>query len=188
MPDCPGLTQTLRSLRDHCDSVALDSAPEAGWAILKQDLQSLSARIDAVLGEMGRVDVQGILQLHVPVATDQLDAIITHTERATNTILDECERLDLAAADMWFQLDVSAATARIYEACSFQDVTAQRVTKVIQVLQAIEAKSAEFLRVMGGSPAHGTDRPDTPVLLNGPQHPRVAMSQAAVDELIGTLS
>ncbi len=187
MPDCPGLTRHLLSVRDRCDSAALGSVAEAGWAISKQDLQSLSACIAAALDEMGRVDVQPILQLHVPAATDQLDAIVSHTERATNAILDECEKLDLAASDMWFQLEVSAATARIYEACSFQDMTAQRVTKVIQALQAIEAKSAEILRVMGSDPARGAGRSNAPALLNGPQHPRVAMSQAAVDELIGSL-
>ena len=187
MPDPAGLTRQLLDVRKRCDAAAFDAVPDAN-ATLRLELQSLSGCIVSALREMGEVEVQTILQFHVPTATDQLDAIVSHMQSATEAILEECEKLDLAAANTRSRPDVSAATARIYEACSFQDMIGQRVAKVIQVLRVIEAKSAEILRVMGDGPAPAARPPSAPRLLNGPQHPHVAMSQAAVDDLIGGLS
>ena len=187
MPDPAGLARRLLDVRERCDAAVQGAAPGASRAALQQELQSLSGCIASALREMGEMQVQAILQLHVPAATDQLDAIVSHMESATGVILHECEKLDLAAANRRARPDVSAATARIYEACSFQDMIGQRVAKVIQALQAIETKSAEILRVMGDGPTPAAWPPSAPGLLNGPQHPRVAMSQAAVDDLIGGL-
>ena len=187
MPDPAGLTQHLLDVRERCDTTAFGAVPDASHTALRLELQSLSGCIASALREMGEVGMQTILEFHVPAATDQLDAIVSHMESATEIILHECEKLDLAAADMRFRPDVSAATARIYEACSFQDMIGQRVAKVIQVLRVIEAKSAEISRVMGDSPTAAVPPPSAPGLLNGPQHPHMAMSQAAVDDLIGDL-
>ena len=42
------------------------------------------------------------------------------------------------------------ATTRIYEACSFQDITGQRITKVVATLKTIEAKVAGIVSTFGG--------------------------------------
>ena len=41
------------------------------------------------------------------------------------------------------------ATTRIYEACSFQDITGQRITKVVTTLKTIEAKVAQIVATFG---------------------------------------
>ncbi len=187
MPDAPGLTQRLLDVRDRCEKAASGSAADGGGEAWKQEMRALSGCIAAALRAMEQMEVQDIIKLHVPAATDQLDAIVSRTARATDAILDQCEKLDRAAADMRSRPDVSAATARIYEACSFQDMTGQHVARVTEVLQAIEAKSGEILRIMGSTLGQAIGRPIPPALLNGPQHPRTAMGQAAVDDLIGSL-
>ena len=74
--------------------------------------------------------------------------------------------------------------ARIYEACSFQDITGQRVAKVVRTLQLVEARLEAILvvfapEVVADSMGIGPDP-----LLNGPQSPLHAMDQNAVDALL----
>ncbi len=79
-------------------------------------------------------------------------------------------------------------TTRIYEACSFQDITGQRITKVVGTLKTIEAKVAHILHVFAG---HATADPRPPPvqegsLLNGPQLPAQAMGQSDIDALLAS--
>ena len=80
---------------------------------------------------------------------------------------------------------------RIYEACSFQDITGQRITKVVNTLKTIEAKVTLIIDTFGMhhwqdiAPSIKTDtqKPDAH-LLNGPQMPAAAMAQADIDALL----
>ena len=49
------------------------------------------------------------------------------------------------------------ATTRIYEACSFQDITGQRITKVVAALKAIEAKVAQIVATFGSRAREAVD-------------------------------
>ena len=82
---------------------------------------------------------------------------------------------------------------KVYEACSFQDITGQRITKVVKALHHIEGRIDALLAVFGaehlasGEPAQ--DAPPTDVaasLLNGPQLPESANSQADIDALMAS--
>ena len=72
---------------------------------------------------------------------------------------------------------------RIYEAFSFQDITGQRIAKIVATLQAIEAKVGH-IRGAFGSSAPVPVLPDEASLLNGPQLPADAMAQAEIDLLL----
>ena len=78
----------------------------------------------------------------IPFATDELDAIVEHTAAATHAILESCEMLDAVSASVSGEpaAKLQDAMTRIYEACSFQDITGQRITKVVTTLKMIEAK------------------------------------------------
>jgi chemotaxis protein CheZ len=82
------------------------------------------------------------------------------------------------------------ATTRIYEACSFQDITGQRITKVVATLKTIEAKVAQIVDTFGDSErdagAEAPEQPNESALLNGPQHPAVAMDQSDIDRLLAS--
>ena len=82
------------------------------------------------------------------------------------------------------------ATTQIYEACSFQDITGQRITKVVATLKAIETKVAQIVTTFGTSErevpiAEAADGAEA-ALLNGPQHPTVAMDQSDIDKLLAS--
>ena len=90
---------------------------------------------------------------------------------------------------------LSAAT-RIYEACAFQDITGQRITKVVRAVQHIDQK-IRLLAGLAGMAEDGEAPAPTPglaagggtgdaALLNGPQLAGTAHSQDEIDRLFGS--
>ena len=184
----PGLAQRLSDMQLHCAAVALHEPPvsAAQHSVLLTQLRTLAEFIDAARHDVATIGAEHVLDRDVSAATDELDAVVLHTAEATGLILDECERLDAAVANSPFQAAVTASTARIYEACSFQDITGQRVAKVVHTLQAIEAKVGEMLCLFGCAPSVAFVPPRPAALLNGPQHASDAMKQREVDALLAS--
>lgn len=147
---------------------------------------------------------------------DELHAVVASTEQATNTILSAAETVDtlarkigLRTKDAESRNDVQAIQAQmqtVFEACNFQDLTGQRISKVVRTVVLVEERVAEMLRFWAGpagSTAHpayttparpkpveakpaGRGRGDEDGLLNGPALPgSAAVSQDAVDALFG---
>ena len=72
-------------------------------------------------------------------ASAHLDEVIKHTEEATNTIMDACDKVQAGAAGVGGEKEAQIMDAAniIYDACAFQDITGQRIRKVIKLLQNI---------------------------------------------------
>ena len=160
---------------------------------LLAEVAALGRTIACAKAEIAALRVDDITDNHIPFATDELDAIIEHTATATNAILNSCETLDDVASGLSGEpaSRLQDATTRIYEACSFQDITGQRITKVVATLKTIEAKVAQIVATFGGSEASepveaATESDDGTALLNGPQHPTVAMGQSDIDKLLAS--
>lgn len=163
-------------------------------AVLLNELEGLGAEIARAKSEIAALRVDDIKERHIPSATDELDAVVGHTAEATNEILDACEALEALAPklDAAAAATVGDAVTRIYEACSFQDITGQRISKVVSALKAIETRVAAVTsRFEGrGQPAED-DAPAAPVsegraLANGPQLPTNASSQEEIDKLLAS--
>ncbi|MBR0680766.1 protein phosphatase CheZ [Roseomonas eburnea] len=161
-------------------------------AALLAELEGLGRTIARAKAEIAQLSVDDITGAHIPSATDELDAIVDHTAQATNEILDCCETLERlqgevppAAAEA-----LQGAVTRIYEACSFQDITGQRIGKVVAALKAIEQRvEAAVANASGRSaPAAAATGPKTEgeELANGPQLPGGATSQAEIDRLLAS--
>ncbi len=122
-------------------------------------------------------------------AADELDAVVESTERATTTLLSVVEDVEARASmlrsmpltpDARPHVDaILEQVIRAYEACNFQDLTGQRISKIVQVMKFIEehldrviaAWSAldSFRDLVAGGPAP-EDEGDS-ALLNGPRLP-----------------
>ncbi len=170
----------------------LGTRKEAGPddASLIREVEELGRTIASAKAEIAALRVDDITDSHIPSATDELDAIVAHTAAATDRILETCETLDDVATGLTgaAAAQLQDATTRIYEACSFQDITGQRITKVVATLKTIEAKVAQMVATFGGTGAasSGHDaRPDRD-LLNGPQLPTAAMDQSDIDKLLAS--
>ncbi len=88
---------------------------------------------------------------------------------------------------------LGAAVTRIYEACNFQDVTGQRINKVVTTLKFIEQKIDALLDAFGEGIADiqklAPPPPPEPVdedakLMHGPQLPKEANKQAEIDAIM----
>jgi chemotaxis protein CheZ len=160
---------------------------------LLAEVEALGRTIANAKAEIAALQVDDITAAHIPFATDELDAIVAHTAGATNAILESCETLDAVAGTL--EGDAAAklqdATTHIYEACSFQDITGQRITKVVTTLKAIEGKVAQIVSAFGhsggsGSPSAAALPGQETGLLNGPQLPAAAMAQSDIDRLLAS--
>lgn len=104
------------------------SSAHAMDATLVQDVTQLKASVDSLRAELAEVHPDHI-HSHIPNATDELDAIVTTTENATNTIMGACESIQqlLAGKPAAETEAIESEIIRIVEACTFQDLTGQRI-------------------------------------------------------------
>jgi chemotaxis protein CheZ len=211
MPDTPMDSPTTRSLDDRL-AVIRARYPEMEPAMvvdvvravlgsmhgdlsgpqtsLLAEVEDLGRTIAAAKADIAALRVDDITGNHIPIATDELDAIVAHTATATDQILETCETLDEVGAKLRgkAKAQLQEATTRIYEACSFQDITGQRITKVVAALKTIEQKVAHLVHTFSDARA---DEPPMPLppdadLLNGPQLPANAMDQSDIDRLMAS--
>jgi chemotaxis protein CheZ len=165
-------------------------APETS---LLNEVEELGRIIAGAKAEIAALQVDDINGSHIPSATDELDAIVAHTALATNAILETCETLDRVAdkSEGEAAAQLQLATTRIYEACSFQDITGQRITKVVTTLKLIERKVSHLVATFGDATraaavADVISPLDEASLLNGPQLPAAAMDQSDIDALLAS--
>jgi chemotaxis protein CheZ len=161
------------------------------------EVAELGRTIAAAKAEIAALRVNDIMASQIPSATDELDAIVAHTASATEQILETCETLDRIAAELPDEAarklaePLQVATTRIYEACSFQDITGQRISKVVATLKAIEVKVAHIIaafapRSPGGEVVPAPEEPSAGALMQGPQLPANAMDQSDIDRLLAS--
>lgn len=153
---------------------------------LLAEVAELARTIAVTRSELQRLDAGPFIAGHIPAATDELDAVVAHTASATEVILGVCEQLETAfesgqVVDAEF---LQRATTQIYEACGFQDITGQRISKVVTTLKAIERKVGDILKIFGTIQKIDVEPVETASLTNGPQLPGKAMAQADIDALM----
>ena len=152
-------------------------------------LQYLSDHIRATRAEIGAIKGGGGGDQLFGSTADELEEIVTETARAANRIMDAAEAIEGVAA----KVDPASATAltdavtNIYEASSFQDITGQRITKVVRALQSMESKLQALATAFGpiACDAPAAAQGDA-ALLNGPQLPGGATSQDDIDALFAS--
>ncbi len=170
-----------------------------GDLLLYHEVQELAAYIETAKSEIASIRPQDISEDHIQIATDELDAIVQHTEEATGTILDAAEKLESVAGSLEGENAevIRDAVTNIYEACNFQDITGQRITRVVRALKDIELKVSVIVETFSDKPgvtgskkaakAANGRKPGDAELLNGPQLPDAAQSQEEIDALLASL-
>jgi len=157
-------------------------------------IESLSKFVCQIRCAVGAVNADDAGTKQISTAADELGAIVDSTAAATEEIMAAAETIEQVAETVGeAQRDeLLNATTRIYEACSFQDITGQRVAKVVNAFQQIEARIDAILEAVGGDgiPAdggfpspHAEAESDEQALLNGPALPNDAKTQAEIDAL-----
>ncbi len=139
------------------DLVTLDDVAEVVHSLmasLEGDLSAADLQVHRELNEIvefirqARSDIaalqpQRLSDEHIVSATDELGAVVQATEEATSVFLDAAEQLENLAeqtTEEGLPDTLRDISTKIYEASSFQDITGQRITKVVSALRHIEQK------------------------------------------------
>jgi len=169
--------------------------------MLKNEVRALSLAIQHTKAEIAALRPQNSNDDRLIAVTNELDAIVTSTEGATNGILEAAEKIDTLAGQLQAQAtdgfashvseDIREAVVAIFEACNFQDITGQRITKVVKTLQYIEDRVNKMIDIWGADTFEDLEAPsevsesDEARLLNGPQLENQGVSQSDIDKLFG---
>ncbi|KIZ42235.1 MULTISPECIES: protein phosphatase CheZ [Rhodopseudomonas] len=116
----------------------------------------------------------------------ELGAVVGGTEEATQQILEAAEAIDLAASastkvnspdqQKLLSEEIQERVISIFEACNFQDLTGQRINKVMTTMKFIENHIISMMDIWGGvdeikahAPPIVDSREGDAKLLNGPK-------------------
>ena len=192
----PGVSRARRAARVVDKMMTAEEGGQPNQADLFYELEKLAKYIQDAKKKIASLRPNEVKEQFLPTASDELDAIIEATADATNAIMDATENIEnvMEELDSAKSGRLMLATTAIYEACTFQDITGQRITRVVKTLQEIELKVDGLLKAFGCGP--GNPKARTPKkkpvkkeitdedLLNGPQDVGLAKSQAEIDALL----
>ncbi|MGB0748285.1 MAG: protein phosphatase CheZ [Magnetospiraceae bacterium] len=166
---------------------------------LRRELFGLMKYIQRIRLEVAAINRSPEEDQKLERMTDQLDAIVEATEEATNTIMEKIEdnetliqevREKAEDADLQGLLDqMSTNNMDVFEACSFQDITGQRVSKVLKSVRYVEDRVSSLVEIWGRDALEVVDvgkdkRSMDEKLLRGPQLKKEAsISQDDIDKL-----
>lgn len=168
---------------------------------LQTEVHNLIHYIDRLRREIAGIAQGKADQTRFESMADRLDAIISSTAEATETILTAMEAIDANVAALRASsadpatvalcTSITDKTTVAMEACSFQDLTGQRVSKVVGSLRFVEERVGRMADLCGRDEVAriGADLPDPDededdgVPLEGPQRADAAISQDDIDRL-----
>lgn len=192
-------------------------------SLFEGDFEGEDVKLYGELGELARFINEARKELRdfqphllaeheIPEASDQLDAIIQQTEKATGSIMDSCEQLETLNQRVVEKLishtpaldeDVLAAVddsltesqnhiTNIFESCNFQDLTGQRIMRIVKTLREVERQVLRMVVVFGlqNKSVDGDERKkleDEAELLQGPQLPGNSLEQDDIDDILNKL-
>jgi chemotaxis protein CheZ len=153
---------------------------------LKQELDLVYDAIKRTKQEIATLHVSGFHGPEMARAAGELGAIVGGTETATQSILSAAEDIDQAAntlsaavrseQERGLTQDIQERVIKIFEACNFQDLTGQRISKVVATLRFIEHHIVQMIDIWGGiealeefKPEAFPERQGDRSLLNGPK-------------------
>jgi chemotaxis protein CheZ len=153
---------------------------------LKRELRLIYDAIARTKREIAAMHVGAGGGTDLSRVTHELGAVVGGTEVATQRILEAAEDIDQTANALLGSLkgehaqgltqDIQDRVIQIFEACNFQDLTGQRITKVMATLKFIEAHVVRMMDIWGGvdafkefTPVAMAERPAAGKLTNGPR-------------------
>lgn len=127
---------------------------------LKEELNEIQDAISETKKEIATLHRSSIDEASHHRMTDELTAIVSGTEQATETILSSVEEIDSRAGDLAAALsgtqhadlaaDIQDQVVKVFEACNFQDLTGQRISKVVTAFIFIEERVSKMMEIWGG--------------------------------------
>src|SRR5712672_3710012 len=171
--DAQALLETYRAQIEQCEK-------------LKVELDLIHDAINRTKREIAVLHGKSFDGNEMSKVTGELGAVVGGTEEATQQILEAAEAIDQASSAMTkvnspdqqklLSEEIQERVISIFEACNFQDLTGQRISKVMATMKFIESHINVMMEIWGGVDAikaHAVPIVDTREgdarLLNGPK-------------------
>ncbi|HVJ52451.1 MAG TPA: protein phosphatase CheZ [Aliidongia sp.] len=152
-------TTGLSSIKSWIEQAQERSAEEIHLDVLRKELMEMAASIRKAKSEISAMkpadDQSPNSNRRINLATEELDAIVQSTERATTDILNGAERImevsgQVRSGGLEREAEVLDLEAtNILMACGFQDITGQRIAKVVSTLRYLEERVDAMIRIWG---------------------------------------
>ncbi|SUS03274.1 Chemotaxis phosphatase, CheZ (fragment) [uncultured Defluviicoccus sp.] len=126
---------------------------------------------------------------HLPTAMTEIGMIVETTESAANQIMQAAEEIlgqPPETPPEAYRAFVEERCLSMMEACSFQDLTGQRIAKVVEMLLKLENKIGGLSELLGEGVEEEAPEPvrsGDEILLNGPAAPGEGVDQNDIDRL-----
>ena len=126
---------------------------------IKHEMDLIYEAINRTKREIAPLHVSGCNGQELSRVSNELDAVVHGTEGATETILAAAETIDdragtlaarLKGEDQGLANDIQENIVQIFEACNFQDLTGQRISKVVGTLRFVEERIIKMMDIWGG--------------------------------------
>lgn len=165
-------------------------------AAIYRELKAIADYISFLRSEIGELQANDLRSKRIPAAGEELNAVVNATEAAGNAIMASAEAVMGSQADNLqdYKAFVEEQMLAIFEACSFQDLTGQRITKVVTTLEQIETRVARFAVATNANDKSGfandeeaerAERSEA-LLLHGPSLAGEGIVQNEVDAILET--
>jgi chemotaxis protein CheZ len=183
-------TQTVLSAIERLEHSTRPHDPAADVQRFRTDVLEMARRIADTRQQIVALRSEEDEDTTFGRARGELDAIVQATESATGSILEAAEQIQEIAWTLregGFAVETCEAidlrSTNIYLACSFQDLTSQRIRKVIDAVQFLEGRINQMIDIWGFS-ADELQPPATSAgALAGPSHD--GLKQDEVDLAMG---
>ena len=183
--------QDVMVLAEHM-AATLDETVARVDTLLHDEFRVMVGEIAALRRDIGGLRTDHMRFERIPEAGRELDAVVEATETATVAIMEAAETImsaDASDAEAYKAL-VDDKMIVVFEACSFQDITGQRIRKVVRTLGWIEERLGQLSqRLKFGDSDDETDdeteeeRRQRELILHGPQMKGHGVSQDFVDDV-----
>jgi len=166
--------------------------------VLRRELETMAASIAQTRKEIASIKPEGPGNNRIVTATEELDHVVKSTEKAAAEILSSAERVLAIAQELKDKgindplcNELEEQGTNLLMACSFQDLTGQRMTKVVNTLRYLETRVNAMIEIWGITAQdaekivqqHIESKPDGH-LLNGPAKDGEGVAQDDIDRLM----
>lgn len=157
---------------------------------VSRELAEMAQEIGNLKQDVASLQFGKMRDTKLPLAGRELEAVLEATETATNQIMTAAEAIvsiDPNSIDK-FQIMVGEKVVEIFEACTFQDITGQRISKVVRTIRNIEDRIDKLITTLKLSDAEVVaeteeERRARELILHGPQHQGEGVDQSDIDAL-----
>ncbi len=171
---------------------------EVDDSVLKRELDGLLRYMQRVRSEVAAIGRPADEDHGFESMGEQLDAILGATADATNNIMGSMEKNDELTDQLRAKVEdpevhalldeMNKNSSDVFEACSFQDITGQRISKVVKSITYVEERVNSLMDLWGEDELNNvslekTEKTEDEALLNGPQLDGQGLSQDDIDAL-----